>query len=58
MTSERYYREEATRCRERAAVSSRDSANRRHWLELAEECDQLRDAFHASSPQAAASNRY
>ena len=48
MTSERYYREEATRCRERAAVS-RDTISKRRWLEVAEECDQLRDAFTASS---------
>jgi hypothetical protein len=51
MTSERYYREEATRCRERAACS-RDITSKRHWLEVAEECDQLCGAFTASSPRA------
>jgi hypothetical protein len=54
MTSERYYREEAMRCRERAAVS-RDTISKRRWLEVAEECDQLCDAF-TSSLRTAASN--
>jgi hypothetical protein len=49
MTSERYYREEAMRCRERAACS-RDITTKRRWLEVAEECDQLCGAFAASSP--------